>query len=63
VQTLLESKPYWLPIVIGVGAMVYEIRRQKRQREARAARAAEAEPGSQEAAETSGDPDSRESQR
>jgi len=63
VQALLESKPYWLPIVIGVGAMVYEIRRQKRQREARAARAAEAEPGSQDAAQTSGDPDSRDAQR
>lgn len=72
VQALLDSKPYWLPIVIGVGAMIYEIRRQKRHRGARA-RTAEAEssetPESPEtaespaAAEPRGDPDSRDAQR
>jgi hypothetical protein len=72
VQALLDSKPYWLPIVIGVGAMIYEIRRQKRQREARAHRA-EAEssetpesaetPESPGAAGSPGDPGSRHAQR
>jgi hypothetical protein len=75
-QALLDSLPYWLPIVIGIGAMIYEIRRQKRQREARARRveaeSPEAEspaapsPGPPElpgAAELSGDPDPRDAQR
>jgi len=61
VQALLDSKPYWLPIVIGVGAMIYEIRRQKRQQEARGARAADA--GSPASAQTPGDPEARDAQR
>jgi hypothetical protein len=65
-KALLDSKPYWLPIVIGVGAMIYEIRRQQRQREARARRAEAESPEAAEpsgAAGSSGDPDSHDAQR